>query len=293
MRVSTETTKEKEARDFLKDREGRAVAGEPVLLRASKVRYGEARDDLKGRHYETTGSRGPEEAGWRFDHLDGFFAGRRLSSITGAVISEYIARRQGEKASNGTIKCELGVLGKMLRLAYDYGKLMRLPVVHKPKESAPRQRFFEPEQFEAVRRQPPDDLQLAAPIAYTFGWRMQSEVLTLEPRQVDLDAGTLRLDPGTTKNDEGRVVYMRSDLKRLLAAQIERVRALERSLGARDPAPISSPRRGARRRPGQRRDDLQGVGHGVREGGRAGMLHHDLRARPCGTWQRGFPSGSQ
>src|SRR5215813_3285886 len=124
MRVSTETTKEKEARGFLKDREGRAVAGEPVLPRASKVRYEEARDDLK-RHYKTTGSRGLEEAGWRFDHLDGFFAGRRLANITGAIVSEYIARRQGEKAANGTINRELGVLVKVLRLAYDYGKLMR------------------------------------------------------------------------------------------------------------------------------------------------------------------------
>jgi hypothetical protein len=116
VRVSTETTKEKEARAFLVDREGRAGAGVPVLPRASKVRYDEARDDLK-RHYETTGSRGLEEAGWRFDHLDGFFEGRKLANITGAVVSEYVARRQGEKASNGTINRELGVLGKMLRLA--------------------------------------------------------------------------------------------------------------------------------------------------------------------------------
>lgn len=36
-------------------------------------------------------------------------------------------------------------------------------------------------------------------VAQTFGWRMQSEVLSLERRQVDLEAGTLRLDPGTTK----------------------------------------------------------------------------------------------
>jgi hypothetical protein len=50
VRVSTETTKEKEARDFLKLREGSAAAGEPILPRVSKVRYEEARDDLE-RHY--------------------------------------------------------------------------------------------------------------------------------------------------------------------------------------------------------------------------------------------------
>jgi integrase len=67
-------------------------------------------------------------------------------------------------------------------------------------QAPPRQRFFEREQFEAVRRRLPDDLQVAVSLAYTFGWCMQSEVLTLERRQLDLDAGTLRLDPGSTKN---------------------------------------------------------------------------------------------
>src|SRR5215467_15470064 len=271
MRVSTETTKEKEARDFLKDREGRAVAGEPVLPRASKVRYEEARDDLK-RHYKTTGSRGLEEAGWHFDHLDGFFAGRRLANITGAIVSEYIARRQGEKAANGTINRELGVLVKVLRLAYDYGKLMRLPVVHKPKESAPRQGFFEPEQFEAVRRQLPDDLQVAASIAYTFGWRMQSEVLTLERRQIDLDAETLRLDPGTTKNDEGRVVYMPPDLKGLVAAQIERVRGLER--GLHRVIPFLFPHVAGRFKGARQLDFRKTWKTACKKAGAAGMLRH-------------------
>ncbi len=52
-----------------------------------------------------------------------------------------------------------------------------------------------------------------AAIAYAYGWRMQSEVLTLERRHLDLEAGTPRLDPGTTKNDEGRVVYLTPELK--------------------------------------------------------------------------------
>jgi integrase len=38
--------------------------------------------------------------------------------------------------------------------------------------------------------------------AYITGWRVKSEILPLEWRQVDLKAGELRLDPGTTKNGE-------------------------------------------------------------------------------------------
>ena len=50
--------------------------------------------------------------------------------------------------------------------------------------------------------------------AYITGWRIDSEVLPLEWRRVDATEclspdqdipGTVRLDPGTTKNDEGRV----------------------------------------------------------------------------------------
>jgi len=279
VRVSTETTKEKEARDFLKLREGSATAGEPVLPRASRVRYEEARKDLEV-HYETTGSRGLEEAGWRFKHLDEFFSGRRLTNITGDKISEYIVCRHRNGASNGTINRELGVLVKMLRLAYERNKLLRLPVVHKPKESAPRQGFFEPEQFHVVRSRLPEDLQLAVTIAYTFGWRMQSEVLTLERRQIDLDAGTLRLDPGTTKNDEGRVVYMPPDLKGLVAAQIERVRGLERMLERVIPFLFPHPAGAKRvgRRAGRRRDDFRKAwATACKKAGVPGMLRHDFR----------------
>jgi hypothetical protein len=41
-------------------------------------------------------------------------------------------------------------------------------------------------------------------------------VLTLERRHLDLEAGTLRLDPGMTKNAEGRIVYLTPELKALL-----------------------------------------------------------------------------
>ncbi len=42
-------------------------------------------------------------------------------------------------------------------------------------------------------------------LAYLTGWRVRSEVLPLTWRQVDFDRGIVRLEPGSTKNDEGRV----------------------------------------------------------------------------------------
>jgi integrase len=79
------------------------------------------------------------------------------------------------------------------------------------------------------------DLQVAVSIAYAFGWRMQSEVLTLQRRQVDLNACTLRLDPGMTKNDDGRIVYLTPELVDLLRAQDERVQLLEMTTGRKIP----------------------------------------------------------
>jgi integrase len=176
-----------------------------VLRRADRVRYDEVAADLR-RHYETTGERDLDEADGRLAHLKRFFTGRRIASIGPADVTTYAQRRQLDGAANGTINRELAVLARMLRIAYKANKLARLPVIEKLKEAGARQGFLEPEQYEAVRRRLAPDLQTALTIAYAFGWRMQSEVLTLERRQLDLKAGTLRLDPGTTKNDEGRIV---------------------------------------------------------------------------------------
>src|SRR5947209_5175430 len=60
---------------------------------------------------------------------------------------------------------------------YRNKKLLRVPLLDKPKEGPARSGFFEKDQFSAVRRHLPDDLQVAVSIAYTYGWRMQSEVL--------------------------------------------------------------------------------------------------------------------
>jgi integrase len=48
---------------------------------------------------------------------------------------------------------------------------------------------------------------------------MADEVFTLEWRQVDREAGEVRLHPGTTKTGHGRVVYFSPELKALFDAQ--------------------------------------------------------------------------
>jgi len=79
---------------------------------------------------------GFEEAGGRLAHLDAFFRTKGISGIGSADVTRYIAARQAEGASNGTVNRELAVLGRMLRLAYGNGKLMRVPLIHKPQVAA-------------------------------------------------------------------------------------------------------------------------------------------------------------
>jgi integrase len=187
----------------------------------------------------------------------------------------YVAKRQAEGAANATINRELATLSRMLRVAYENGKLLRLPVLRRLKENAPRQGFFERERYIAVMRHLSPDLQVAVAIAYTFGWRIRSEVLTLERRQLDLSAGTLRLEPGTTKNDDGRVVYLTPELTSLLAEQVDRVRALEREMGCI--IPFLFPHLRGRHKGKRIQDFKRAWKAACLKAGCSGLLRHDFR----------------
>jgi integrase len=55
--------------------------------------------------------------------------------------------------------------------------------------------------------------------AYYTGWRMASEILKLTWSQVDFEAGTVRLEAHTTKNEEARPIYLPQILVDLLEQQ--------------------------------------------------------------------------
>jgi len=125
-------------------------------------------------------------------------------------------------------------------------------VLRKLKERGPRQGFFEDEQFHAVRKHLGPDLQL------------------------DLRAGTLRLEVGTTKNDDGRVVKLTAELRAQVAAQIDRIKAVERKTGWI--IPYLFPYLSGRRRLGERRRDFRKAwATACRNAGAPGMLRHDFR----------------
>src|SRR5205823_8728949 len=87
--------------------------------------------------------------------------------------------------------------------------------VPKLKESNVRRGFFERPAMDALCHHLPGYLIAPVQFAFMTGWRV-SEIRQLQWRHVDFTAGEIVLDPGTTKNDEGRVFPMTVELRALL-----------------------------------------------------------------------------
>ena len=125
--------------------------------------------------------------------------------ITFDSLNGYVAARLAEKIAPASVRYELCILRRAFRLAQRAGKAICPPFptlsVHNTRTG-----FFEREDFEAVHAHLPAELRPVVTFAYLTGWRTRSEILTLQWRQVDFGAGIVRLEPGTTKNDEARVL---------------------------------------------------------------------------------------
>lgn len=91
--------------------------------------------------------------------------------------------------------------------------------------------FFEADQFRSVQVKLPEDLKPMAAVAYVTGWRIYSEILTRRWSHVDFNAGWLRLEPGETKNGEGRMFPLTPGLRAVLERQRERTEALQKATG--------------------------------------------------------------
>jgi integrase len=133
-------------------------------------------------------------------------------------------RPPGSDASR-TVNRELEALAFAFNLAIKDGVLHAKPHVPALAEDNVRTGFFEREEFEAVvkhigkvdrrGRVRFENVQDVIRFGYMTGWRL-GEVLGLQWKNVDFKAGEVRLDPGTTKNGEGRVFPMTPDLRALL-----------------------------------------------------------------------------
>jgi integrase len=229
---STDSDKEGVARKLLRQREGDVERGVPVTPQTNRVTFDELADDVLT-DYKVNAKRSEKNVERSFTkYLRPYFAGRRAAGISTADVRKYIAQRQAAGAKNATINRELAAMKRAFSLGIEANKVTQKPKISMLRENNVRTGFFEPAQFEAVCDALPADLQPVVAFAYLTGWRTQAEVLPLQWRQIDFAAGTVRLDPGTTKNGEGRVFPMTAALRALLEAQHAHTEAVQREQGS-------------------------------------------------------------
>ncbi len=269
IRETTGTDKETEAKRFLKLREGDVASGRLIIPRVERIRFEELAQDYLN-DYRANGRRTLRKAKANVEHLSRFLGGWRAANITTTDIRGYTTKRQQEGAANGTINRELTALRRMFNLALQAEKMRHRPHIPHLTEDNVRKGFFEEETFQAVLRHLPEEIRPVATFAYITGWRVQSEVLPLTWAQVDFKGGVVRLEPGVTKNREGRTFPMFSELRALMEAQKAYTDTVQREQGCiipwvfhRDGKPIRSFRRSWRT--------------ACRLAGQPGRIPHDFR----------------
>jgi integrase len=240
---SSKTSDKKEAQRTLRLREGAVARRERVVVEDLTVADAAK---LVEADYQVNERKSLTDALGRIKHLVAYFGDMKLSQVTTATVKAYIKHRRAEerivsrersilnadgtatvvpevrrKPSNAQINRETTVLGRMFSLARQDDKIVNKPHIPKLKEPAqPRKGFFEYGDFVKVRDQLDRGLRNIAEFEYVTGWRIDTEVLQLQWRQVDFAAGEVRIDdPRSTKNEQARVFPFTQDLRRTLEAQ--------------------------------------------------------------------------
>ena len=210
-------------------------------------------------------------------HLQEHFgASRKTRNITTDTLTAYKARRLEDGAKPSTVNYELAILRRGFRLGRN--KVPSRPDFEMLHVDNARKGFFEREQYESVLHHLPQYLKAVARVSYITGWRTNSELLTRGWRHVDYSKGWLRLDPGESKNGEGREFPFTPELRAVLEEQRQYVRGIEQATGTIIPWLFVHPPGVARAVAGSRISDFRGAwAKACRAAGVPGRLVHDFR----------------
>jgi integrase len=151
-------------------------------------------------------------------HLAPVFAKMKPLQVSTAVVRHYINSRSEAGAENGTANREVAALQRMFSLAHEEAKVKDVPYFPRLKESNVRKGFVEDAAHSKIAEQAGKVglwMRAIYEVGYELGWR-ESEVVGLRVCQIDLAHRVIRLDPGSTKNDDGRTIKMTPTLFELL-----------------------------------------------------------------------------
>jgi integrase len=169
------------------------------------------------------------ERRWKL-HLRPFFTRVRAYDMTTDRVRRYINNRLDEGAESATINRELAVLKRAFNLGRECTppKVKIVPYIPSLKESNVRKGFAESGGYSRLAEECSQVglwMRTLLECGYTYGWRHGELLRPLRVRHVDLLSGTIRLDPGTTKNDDGREVVMTQPVRELLTECVRGKRA--------------------------------------------------------------------
>lgn len=194
--------------------------------------------------YEVRQFRTLDTARGRVAHLVAFFGeGRPVQEIAALMIRQYQMARQREGAAAATINRETSALSRMFRLAVQWGWLASIPTFPgRLRESPPRQGFFEHREYLAVRAHLPAAYKDVLDFAYYSGWR-KHEILDLTWDEVDLLGGVIRLSPGRSKTQVGRLLPISPPLAAVLKRRKAKRRGKDGMVFSRDGVTVRAWRR--------------------------------------------------
>jgi integrase len=218
-RVSTGRRYHQEAKTERDRIVGDVANGRPVVApgRTTLTQLGE----LIVADYTTRQNRSLPRMKGALKQLKAYFGKRPAASISWGDAVQYRKQRTEAGLSVASVNYELAILRRMLRLAVRDGKLIAAPPIDTPDPKNARKGFVEREDLDTVLEKLPKVYRGPVLFAYLTGWRCRSEVLPLRWPQVNVEAGTVRLEPGTTKNGRGRMFPFGGlpELKTLLDGQ--------------------------------------------------------------------------
>jgi integrase len=221
-RESSGFTDRQKAEKRLKVRLSEITAGTFIGPQSEKIRVSELAEDFL-REYRINERKSIDDATARWNlHLEPFFGAKKAIDVSSDLISRYVDQRQQEGAKNATINREVAALKRMFRLGQQStpAKVLRMPHFPHLRENNVRKGFLEDAQYRKLVEGTELWFRTIVECGRTYGWRI-SELLGMKVKQIDLMQRVIRLDPGTTKNSDGREVFMTEALYLLLGACVE------------------------------------------------------------------------
>jgi len=211
-RESSKSEKITKAQKLLKKREGEISEGKLPGIYFDKVTFNELTEDFLT-DYRINGKDTLSKAERSVKYLKKYFGDLKATEVTTDRVKSYIEKRMEAGMSNAFISRELAALKRMFHLGAECTppKVNLIPYIPMLKESNVRKGFFEYGEYLALKEVLPEYLKPIVTFAYHSGWR-KAEILGLSWEKVDLEQGTVGLDPGDTKNEEGRTLYMNEEL---------------------------------------------------------------------------------